>query len=126
MTMHAMSQARSEISLPRCAAGGASCTRRPSAPGAARRFSAFEVWRFDAEEDDTAPQEPCDFLRFRFVEPEPTCLRDLRVPVEESLVDDDAALPQLFAFERPDDDVLDAFTRDQPGGVGRASVDRLP
>src|ERR1044072_8854918 len=120
MTTHAMSQARSEISPPSRAVGGASCTRRSSAPGAARRLSGFEVWRFDAEEKDTRRHEPCDFLRFRFVEPEPPCLRDLRVPVEESLVDDAAILPQLFAFCRPDDAVLDDVTRDQPGGCGRA------
>src|ERR1043166_2916365 len=117
-----MIHARSGISEPSAAVGCASGARRPCAPWATRRPSTPSAFCFDADEDDTAPHWLCDFLRPRFVEPEPTCLPDLLVAAEESLVDRHPTLLQLLAFERPDDDVLDA------GACrikGRAAVTRL-
>src|SRR5579884_2222736 len=119
--MLATSHARSGISSP---------TVRAGATGA-RRFSAG-VCRFPAPaplpfaaDEVVAPQLSCERLRFRFVEDVPTRLTDLREPREERFVERDSALPHLFTFERPDDDVLDALLRDEARRVGRSRVDAL-
>src|SRR5947209_8536521 len=111
MTMLATSDARSGISEP-TARGGSTSSREGV------RAELFPV----------ALPLPCDgfsFLRARFVEAVLTCFTDLPEPREEIFVECHAPLPHLLAFERPDDDVLDAVLRDERRGFRRACVDAL-
>src|SRR2546421_920654 len=112
MTMLATSQARSGISEPTARGDGNTSSREGV------RADLFPA----------APPLPCDgfpFLRARFVEAVLTCFTDLPEPREEIFVECHAPLPHLLAFERPDDDVLDAVLRDERRGFRRACVDAL-